>query len=295
MSRATGMFASRRLGLKALSTLPLAAMGGATWARSAEAPLGKMQMSGYRLVKNWDFVNDIRTQEALRQAFFTRYIYNNGQQDKLNQEWSRYRDHDNHVFTEQGLALVARVVGELQPGAVESGMLRSRWSGQYGVFEIRMKVPAGLGLWPAFWLNPQDGRWPPEIDVVEIVDNGRDTTRRSFHHLHGPGTKTAARRVFKLNRNNAITQEADYADGFHVFSVEWMPDAVRHYIDGELVADRDFQWRHKDGSDAGPAHVLVNLAVGGHWPGPPDAKALPARLEISHVRVWQGEGDRPPA
>ena len=104
-----------------------------------------------------------------------------------------------------------------------------------------------------------------------------------------------ARKCIMDNRHNAITQEADYADGFHVFSVEWMPDAVRHYIDGELVADRDFQWRHKDGSDGGAAHVLVNLAVGGRWPGPPDAKTLPARLEISHVRVWQGEGDRPPA
>ena len=85
----------------------------------------------------------------------------------------------------RGLSLVARAPsGPLGPGAIESGMLRSRWSGGYGVFEIRMRVPAGRGLWPAFWLNPEDQRWPPEIDVVEIVNNGRDDTRQSFHFLH---------------------------------------------------------------------------------------------------------------
>jgi hypothetical protein len=55
------------------------------------------------------------------------------------------------------------------------------------------------------------------------------------------------------------------------------------------VADRAFIWQHNDGSDAGPAHVLVNLAVGGHWPGPPDPAALPARLRLAHIRVWQGD------
>jgi hypothetical protein len=54
-----------------------------------------------------------------------------------------------------------------------------------------------------------------------------------------------------------------------------------------LVTDRRWRWRHRDGADGGPAHVLVNLAVGGKWPGEPEAGALPAELRIAHIRVWQ--------
>jgi beta-glucanase (GH16 family) len=250
----------------------------------AKLPVGFPPSSGYRLVKDWDFAAVIRDQETLRREFHTRYIYANGTLDHLNKEWSRYRDRDNHVFTENGLALVARVpTGSPAPGAVESGMLRSRWSGRYGVFEIRMKVPAGRGLWPAFWLNPQDQVWPPEIDVVEIVNNGRDTTRNSFHFLHpdaGPGPT-------KLGANHAYTPGDDYAEDFHVFSVEWTSERVRHFVDGVLIADRAFRWQHENGADGGPAHVLVNLAVGGKWPGPPRDTVFPARLDVAYIRVWQ--------
>jgi beta-glucanase (GH16 family) len=251
----------------------------------APVPVGLSPGSGYRLVKDWDFTSAIQDQQGLRHEFHTRYIYDGGRLDHLNDEWSRYRDQENHVFTPEGLALVARAVsGAPAPGAVNSGMLRSRWAGKYGVFEVRMKVPPGRGLWPAFWLNPQDQTWPPEIDVVEIVNNGRDTTRHSFHFLHPEGGEGKTR----LNGRQAYSPGVDYADGFHVFSVEWTAYRVRHLVDGTVVADRPFLWRHKDGSDGGPAHVLVNLAVGGKWPGPPQADTVfPARLVIAYIRVWQ--------
>jgi beta-glucanase (GH16 family) len=252
------------------------------------APVGVAAGSGYRLVHDWDFVAKIRDRAALRREFFTRYIYAEGKLDHLNDEWSRYRDNDNHVFTPRGLSLVARVPRKLSPGGVESGMLRSRWSGQYGVFEIRMKVPKGRGFWPAFWLNPEDKRWPPEIDVVEIVNNGRDTTRHSFHFVHGGGARNARARASKLDENKAYVPGHDYSDGFHVFAVEWTPTGVCHLVDGVVVSDREFRWCHDDGTDAGPAHVLVNLAVGGKWAGvPAGPKLFPASLEVAHIRVWQ--------
>ena len=255
-------------------------------ARRAIAPPLGLTDARYRLVQNWDFRGVIRDDAALRASFFTRYIYAGGTLDHLNDEWSRYRDADNHVFTAEGLALTARVRGPLAAGNVDSGMLRSRWSGKYGVFEIRMKPPAGRGLWPAFWLNPEDQVWPPEIDVIEIVDNGRDTPRQGFHFLHGLDEKKTP--LFsRLNGDNAYAPGNDYTDAFHVFSVEWTPERVRHRVDGALVVDREFRWVHADGRDAGPAHVLVNLAVGGKWPGPPAAEALPARLVVDYIRVWQ--------
>jgi beta-glucanase (GH16 family) len=148
-----------------------------------------------------------------------------------------------------------------------------------------MKVPPGQGLWPAFWLNPQDQGWPPEIDVVEIVNNGRDNTTNSFHFVHGAGTKSATYSL--LDQWGSYRPGFDYKDGFHTFAVEWTSDRVRHFVDGKLVVERPYTWIHNSGSDGGPAHVLLNLAVGGDWPGAPVASALPAQLVVKHIRVWQ--------
>ena len=246
-----------------------------------------IQGKGYRLVKNWDFATGIRTLEALRSEFHTRYVYANGTLDTLNDEWQRYRDNNNHVFEDGALALVARLPAgkSLSPGNIESGMLRSRWYGQYGYFEARIRVPGGLGMWPAFWLNPQDQSWPPEIDVVEIVNNGRDTTRNSFHIVHGVGKQEAT--FSRLDEWHSYRPGIDYKDGYHTFAVEWTPDRVRHYVDDVLVVDRPYRWLHNDGRDGGPAHVLLNLAVGGSWPGAPTSASLPAKLLVKHIRVWQ--------
>lgn len=243
---------------------------------------------GFKLVQNWDFANTIRNLRELREAFYTRYIYNFGQLDKLNDEWQRYRDNSNHVFEGGVLALVARASVGMAPGLIESGMLRSKWSGQYGYFECEMKVPSGRGLWPAFWLNPQDGIWPPEIDIVEIVNNGRDSTHNSFHFNHHADKKLKfATTHSKLDRNQTYRPGFDYVDDFHSFAVDWTVDHVRHYVDDVLVIERQFRWTHADGSDAGPAHVLLNLAVGGAWPGAPSPDVFPARLLVRHIRVWQ--------
>lgn len=277
-----------------LASAVLLAFVSATGHAAAPAvPVGFSAADGYRLVKDWDFARELRDRDALEREFATRYIYAGGSLDHLNDEWSRYRDHDNHVFTARGLSLIARAGGELAPGAIESGMLRSRWSGEYGVFEIRMKVPAGRGMWPAFWLNPQDQKWPPEIDVVEIVNNGRDDTRHSFHFLHPDGVAGTGAAAH-LDRDQTFTPGVDYAGGFHVFAVEWTPARVRHLVDGKPIADRAYRWAHGDGTDGGPAHVLVNLAVGGKWPGPPRAAAdFPAALEIEYIRVWQRPVEAP--
>lgn len=248
------------------------------WATKKEA---------YQLRKNWDFLRVIRDERAMRDEFYTRYIYANGKLDHLTGEWSRYRDNQNHVFTEEGLSLVARCPGKFGPGKIESGMLRSRWTVKYGAFEIRMRAPRGRGLWPAFWLNCEDQRWPPEIDIVEIVNNGTDSTRHSFHFLHGAGVSKRPPRRSRLGRRKSYVPGCDYSAGFHSFGAEWTPTSVNHYVDGALVASRDFLWIHNDHSDAGEAHVLVNLAVGGKWPGPPDPNIFPAALTIQHIRVWQ--------
>ena len=247
------MNVSRRV----LTALLLAAPVSLVLANGVPAPKA-IDGQGYRLVKDWDFGKNIRDGGDLRREFHTRYIYENGKLDRL------------------------------KPGGIESGMLRSKWTGQYGYFEARVKVPAGRGLWPAFWLNPEDQVWPPEIDIMEIVDNGRDTTRNSFHYVHGYGPRKTRNVESKLDKAGSYRPGVDYADGLHTFAVEWTEDRVRHFVDDVMVVDRAYVWQHNDGRDAGPAHVLMNLAVGGGWPGAPSASTVfPARLQVDYIRVWQ--------
>ena len=280
---------SRRSALRGV-TGALLALGTSLPIRAAEparAPAA-IDGQGFKLIKDWHFGRTVRNENQLREQFFTRYIYNNGKLDMLNDEWQRYRDNGNHEVTDAGLALIARLPREMKSGQIESGMLRSKWSGQYGYFESRMKVPRGRGLWPAFWLNPQDAVWPPEIDILEIVNNGRDTTKNSFHFLHSGDGKGSPSQFSLLDKFGSYRPGFDFADDFHTFAVLWEPGRVRHYIDDKLVVDKSFEWKHKNGADAGPAHVLVNLAVGGKWPGPPTREEdFPARLEVEYIRVWQ--------
>ena len=268
------------------ASAPLAAACPEAAVPSTPPPSAPAAAPGYRLVKDWDFCHRIRTAEQLQAEFHTRYVYKNGTLDFLNDEWQRYRDNRNHQFTPQGLALVARAPGGLARGAIESGMLRSRWSGEYGYFEASLRVPAARGAWPAFWLNPQDARWPPEIDVLEIVNNGRDGPTRSFHFLHDGQNKRADATFSMLGKNKFYQPGFSYAEGFHRFAVLWTPEAVATFVDDLRIQESPFSWTHADGVDAGPAHVLLNLAVGGGWPGAPERiEDFPMQLDVQYIRV----------
>ena len=147
------------------------------------------------------------------------------------------------------------------------------FSQRYGVFQIRARLPKGKGLWPAFWLLNQAGGWPPEVDVFEVLGQ---TPTSLFTAVH---TKSSGRHV----GTGETTTVADMTDDFHVYSVDWGPQVVIFYFDGEEV------WRHPTPRDMHkPMFLIVNLAVGGHWPGPPNAETVfPANLDVDWVRVWQ--------
>jgi beta-glucanase (GH16 family) len=238
----------------------------------------------YSLVRDWSFGRTINTREELHREFFTRFVYNQGRLDHFNDEWQRYRDEHNHRFTDPGLDLVARVTDGLRPGGIKSGMLRSRYTQEFGYFESRLKVPPLRGAWLSFWLIAATGRVPPEIDIVEIVNNGRDTTRRSFHFLHG---RIDDIHYSVLDQYGGYDPGLDFAADFHEFSIEWKPDVVRHFVDDRLVVERSFPWVHPDGSLPGPAALIINLAIGGSWPGPPQSPGdFPAALSIDYIRIY---------
>jgi beta-glucanase (GH16 family) len=158
-----------------------------------------------------------------------------------------------------------------------SGMITSRASllQAYGYFEIRARMPAGAGTWPAFWLLAP-GRWPPEIDVLEF--RGGDSALRVHVHWSEGGHRSSGCSV----------PVPDARERFHAYGVLWTPDAVTWYIDRAPVA-----WiRTKPGLDR-PMYLLANLALGGRWAGPPDPSTpFPAAYEIDRIAAYALEEPR---
>lgn len=156
-----------------------------------------------------------------------------------------------------------------------SGLLTTHGSFRqtYGYFEMRAKFPAGRGLWPAFWLLPPDGQWPPEIDVVEVLGHEPGTIHTSLH------SGTADRPIHEKKATAVPDTSADW----HVYGVRWEADEITWYFDRRVV----FTARTPPDLH-GPMYLLINLAVGGKWPGDPDAgTAFPAAMEVDYVRAYR--------
>lgn len=231
-----------------------------------------------------------------RARWATRYIYGNETLDHLNDEKQRYRDNANHVVGGGSLSLVARPASG---GMFESGMIRSRQTFYYGYFEARVFLPKGRGIWPAFWLNSDydaAGKlgWPPEIDIFEYAVNGIDDTSSMVHSAAPTVPANAAIDYLytdpKYSRRwRSYVADAPLNEGWHVFGLVWAPDRITVFLDGRRLYTRKYAWLHKDGSAAGPAHVLLNFAVGGSWAGRYgiDQAAFPQALKVDYVRVCQ--------
>jgi beta-glucanase (GH16 family) len=155
-----------------------------------------------------------------------------------------------------------------------SGFLNSYYSFSqtYGYFEINAKLPAGQGLWPAFWLLPEDGGWPPELDVMEQLGQNTSTIYTTVHSTTLPG-----------NQEAQADTVGDTSSAFHTYGVDWEPDYVTWYFDGKPI------YKVATPSDMDkPMYMLINLAVGGYWPGSPDSSTqFPADMQVNWVRAYQ--------
>ena len=147
------------------------------------------------------------------------------------------------------------------------------FSQTYGYFEARMKMPEGQGFWPAFWLLPEDGSWPPEIDVIEV--HGHNTT--NAHVTVHSTVRGHSQKGFDIRVD-------DMSEDFHVFGVNWQSDKIEWFIDGKEVAQVATPPEMHS-----PMYMLVNLAVGntGSWPGKYDASEPTVELQVDYVRAWR--------
>lgn len=161
-----------------------------------------------------------------------------------------------------------------------SGMISSfgKFAQQYGWFEMRARIPKGKGYWPAFWLLPDDKRWPPEIDILEILGHQPDVAHFTTHW------RDAQRRHLDDTHE---WRGPDFSAGFHTFAVDWEPGLVVWYVDGIERA------RTSKGVPNVPMYVIANLAVGGDWPGNPDATTqFPQSMDIDYIRVYQKKPEK---
>lgn len=162
------------------------------------------------------------------------------------------------------------------------------FSQAYGRFEARMKLPRGQGIWPAFWMLG-GGNWPDggEIDIMENIGREPGTVHGT---IHGPGYSGAE----GIGAAYTLPNGQSFADGFHTFTVDWAPDSITWYVDGN-------QYSRKTPADLGgdrwvfdhPFFIIMNVAVGGYWPGYPDGSTqFPQQMVVDYVRVqaWNNSG-----
>lgn len=170
---------------------------------------------------------------------------------------------------------------------------RDRFALRYGRIEARIRLPGGQGIWPAFWMLPQDnvyGGWAAsgEIDIVEAV-NLSETGPTSVHgtiHYGGewPGN------VFS---GNEYVVPMNATANFHTYAFEWDPTEMRWYVDDVLYSTQN-SWSTTAAPYPAPFdehfYILLNVAVGGNFPGPPNsATVFPVEMEVDYVRVYTGQ------
>ncbi len=209
----------------------------------------------------------------------------------INEELQYYIDPKEHGVSPFSVSDgILHIIADKTPASLQqqvkgqkyiSGVLTTEkgFSQKYGRFEVFAKVPSGKGLWSAFWLLPSFDQWPegiailPEIDVMEYLGNEGNTYHTTLHtNQNGPLESHPYHHTLKI----------DPSEDFHLYSVIWTSEKVEWYFDEELVASHQTP---KDYTE--PVHFLLNLAVGGTWPGAPDANTrFPAKYSIDYVRAY---------
>ena len=161
----------------------------------------------------------------------------------------------------------------------------------YGRFEIRARLLQGQGLWPAIWMLPSDnayGGWAAsgEIDIMELVGHQPARVHGTLHYGGEAPANEYSGDWFQLS-------SGIFADDFHTFALEWEEGEIRWYVDGEHYQTQT-DWYSTGGAYPAPFdqdfHLVMNVAVGGNWPGNPDLTTpFPQSMEVDWVRVYTAD------
>ncbi len=246
--------------------------------------------------KEWQLVwaDEFETEEL--DADKWSFQYGTGRDEGLtgwgNNELQYYTDREENIFIEDDMLHIVAREENFEGMNYTSARIRSIDKGdwQYGRFEIRAKLPEGQGIWPAIWMLPTNevfGIWPNsgEIDIMELVGHEPETIHGTVHY----GFNNENQYDHQFTGDSYTLEEGKFSDGFHVFSIEWERNQIKWFMDG----DHFFTVTQ---SDLSPYiypfnyefHMLINLAVGGNWPGnPDDTTEFPQKMIVDYVRVYQ--------
>lgn len=247
-----------------------------------------IELEGYNLLWNDEF-SGTELDESI-------WNYEPHEPGWTNNELQEYTTSTDNVFVKDG-KLVIKAVKTDKDGSdyYTSGKVttQNKKDFTYGKVVVSAKIPEGQGLWPAIWMMPTNeefyGQWPRcgEIDIMEALGNDVKTAYGTLHfgepHAEQQGT-------YELT-------DGTFADSFHEFSIEWEPGEIRWYIDGNLYSTANDWFTAVSGDNEKPYpapfnqsfFVQLNLAVGGNWPGNPDATTDfdNAEFEVDYVRVYR--------
>ncbi|MDC6350926.1 family 16 glycosylhydrolase [Zeaxanthinibacter sp. PT1] len=204
-----------------------------------------------------------------------------------NNELQSYQE--ANVAVSNGTLKITAQKERIRGSQYTSGRINSKGKGDftYGRFEASIKLPAGDGLWPAFWMlstNEPYGGWPQsgEIDIMEFVASTPDEILGYIHY--GDPYPNNQSQGNKYTLSNGV-----FTDNFHEFAIEWEPGEIRWFLDGILYSVKrtedlsPYTWPFDH-----DFHFLLNVAVGGNLGGPVNNAMLPATMEVDYVRVYDG-------
>ena len=243
-----------------------------------------------------------------------------------NNELQYYTNRSENATVQNGLLVISAIEEDYNGASFTSARLltKGKFSQAYGRFEARIKVPGGSGLWPAFWLlgeNYDVDGWP-QCGEIDIMEYRRQEPTKVSGSIHGPGYSGETDPQGHVTKSYDLGNDR-YDAGFHIYGIEWGPDYINYYIDDVLynqitpsdivVTPADAVYTLNDGVEAveatedspaveaveptdvtgdwvfnKPFYIIINLAVGGNFPGDPDSgEAFPQNMLVDYVRVYK--------
>jgi beta-glucanase (GH16 family) len=200
--------------------------------------------------------------------------------DHLNDELEHYRT-DNIKVADGICTLQATKDGS---GNIYSGCITTKIGYQYGHTEARIRFPKGKGFWPAYWTTSSEGRWPPEWDILEVINTNNDIYGY-IHPLKGGKWTFEGGAAGSDCLYTSVEGAPNIYDQFVIFGFTWTATDLYWYVNG--VMTEHFSVNSAAGSND-RFWILLNLAVGGKWPGNPDETTpWPGNMQIDYVRLWQ--------
>jgi beta-glucanase (GH16 family) len=237
----------------------------------------------YKDTLAWSDEFDGETVDASNWAFET------GSGGWGNNELQYYTNRPENAMIENGSLVITAKEESLGGAKYTSARMvtRGKHSWKYGKIEARIKLPYGQGIWPAFWMlgtNFSSAGWPKcgEIDIIEMVGGGenRDDTVHGTAHWDSNGHA-------EYGGSKALPDPSRFCDDYHKFGIKWNKKQIVWYLD-------DVQYMIIDITPAGlsefraPFFIIINLAVGGNWPGAPDKTTVfPQKMYVDWIRVYQ--------